>query len=145
MRYAFLRTSKSLVATIAVLVSLAAGGVAVTRSGKRITAGKWNGNHVNLTVTPEGLDFEFDCASGSAKGQPSLDCNHKFKLSGTYASQSGSSSAPGESRPAEYSGSVKDKSMTLEVRFTDTNLLVGTYQLGFGPHRRLNKCPVSRP
>src|SRR5438093_282175 len=69
----------------------------------------------------------------------------RFKLYGTYVSQPGSPSVPREAHPAEYSGSVKGKLMTLDVKLTDTKQSIGIYKLVFGQLRRLNKCPVSRP
>jgi hypothetical protein len=130
---------------LGIVIVFAVAGTAFANLSRRVTQGKWSGNHVNLIVSTTGFELEFDCATGSAKGPATLDRSGKFKLFGNYVIQSGSPSAPRESRPAAYSGSVKGESMTLEVSFTDTNQSVGTYQLGVGPHQRLNKCPVGRP
>ena len=136
---------KRLSMTALIVLLPIATGVGVPPKMRAITAGPWGGPHVNLTVTPEGFTLEFDCAAGSAKGRPAIDRNGRFKLYGTYVSQPGSPSVPREAHPAEYSGSVKGKLMTLEVKLTDTKQSIGIYKLVFGQLRRLNKCPVSRP
>jgi hypothetical protein len=120
-------------------------GVSPGVSPRTIAAGSWGGPHVNLTVTPAGISLEFDCAAGSAKGPAAVDRKGRFKLYGTYVSQSGSPSASRVTHPTEYSGSVKGKRMTLEVKFADTKQSVGTYHLILGQRQRLNKCPAGRP
>jgi hypothetical protein len=128
-----------------VLILLLGMGVGPGVSPRTIAAGSWGGPHVNLTVTPAGFALEFDCAAGSAKGPNAIDRKGRFKLYGTYVSQPGSPSAPRVTHPAEYSGSVKGKRMTLEVKFADTKQSVGTYHLILGQRQRLNKCPAGRP
>lgn len=130
-----------------VLIILLAMGVGfgVPPRMRAIAAGSWGGPHVNLTVTREGFSVEFDCAAGSAKGPPAMDREGRFKLYGTYVSQPGSSSVARQTHPAQYSGSVKGKLMTFEVRLTDTKQLMGTYKLVLGQRERLNKCPAGRP
>jgi len=131
--------------TIAIMFALTASSVAFARRVRPVAPGKWNGKHVNLTVTQTGFEFEFDCATGSAKGPTVIDRHGKFSLMGNFVGQPGSPSVPRESHPAEYSGLVKGTLMTLEVRLADSKQLVGTYQLVFGQHQRLDKCPVSPP
>src|ERR1051326_338051 len=120
-------------------------GAGVTPKMQRIAAGSWGGPHLNLTVTSSGFRLEFDCAAGSAEGPPALDHRGRFKLNGTYVRQTGSPSAPGETHPAEYSGSVKGTLMTLAVKLTDSKQSMGIYNLVFRQIQRLNKCPVGRP
>ena len=74
-----------------------------------------------------------------------MDRKGRFKLYGTYVSQPGSPTVPREAHPAEYSGTVKGKLMTLDVKPTDSKQSKGIYKLFFGQRQRLNKCPVSRP
>jgi len=139
-----MKRERLFVTALIVLLPIAAG-VGVPPTMRTIAAGPWGGPHVNLTVTPEGFTLEFDCAAGSAKGPPVIDRKGRFKLYGTYVSQPGSPSGPREAHPAEYSGSVKGKLMTLDVKLTDSKQSIGIYKLVFGQLQRLNKCPVSRP
>jgi hypothetical protein len=136
---------KRLFLTALIVLLPIAAGVGAPPKMRTIAAGSWGGPHMNLTVTPEGFRLEFDCAGGSAKGAPAIDRNGRFKLYGTYVSQPGSPSVPREAHPAEYSGSVKGKLMTLDVKLTDSKQSIGIYKLVFGQLQRLNKCPVSRP
>ena len=143
-RIATMKRKRFSMTALIVLLPIAAG-VGVPPTMRTIAAGPWGGPHANLTVTPEGFALEFDCAAGSAKGPRVIDRNGRFKLYGTYVSQSGSPSVPAETHPAEYSGSVKGKLMTLEVKLTDSKQSIGIYKLVLGQLQRLNKCPVSRP
>ena len=136
---------KRLFLTALIVLLPIATGVGVPPKMRTIAAGSWGGPHVNLTVTPEGFRLEFDCAAGSAKGPAVMDRKGRFKLYGTYVSQPGSPSVPREAHPAEYSGTVKGKLMTLDVKPTDSKQSIGIYKLVFGQRQRLNKCPVSRP
>ena len=136
---------KRLFMTALIVILPIAAGVGVPPKMRAITAGPWGGPHVNLTVTPEGFTLEFDCAAGSAKGPAVIDRKGRFKLYGTYVSQPGSPTVPREAHPAEYSGMVKGKLMTLDVKLTDTKQSVGTYKLVLGQRQRLNKCPAGRP
>lgn len=138
-----MRNVSSLTALIIILPI--AAGLGIPPRMKAIAAGTWGGPHVNLTVTPEGFSLEFDCAQGSAKGPAAVDRNGRFKLYGAYVRQPGSPSVPRETHSAEYSGSVKGKLMTLEVKLTDTKQSIGNYKLAFGQRQRLNKCPASQP
>ena len=143
-RIATMKRKRLFMTALIVLLPITAG-VGVPPTMRTIAAGPWGGPHVNLTVTPGGFTLEFDCAAGSATGAPVIDRKGRFKLYGTYVSQPGSPSVPRETHPAEYSGTVKGKLMTLDVKLTDSKRSIGIYKLVFGKFQRLNKCPVSRP
>ena len=133
------------VSTVLIMLLTIGVGLGVPPRMRAIADGSWGGPHLNLTVTHAGFSLEFDCAAGSAKGSTVIDRKGRFNLYGTYVSQPGSPSVPRETHPAEYSGSVKGRLMTLDVKLTDTRQSMGTYQLVLGQRQRLNKCPVGRP
>ena len=133
------------VSTVLIMLLTTGVGLGLPPRMRAIADGSWGGPHVNLTVRREGFSVDFDCAAGSAKGPTTVDRKGRFKLYGTYVSQPGSPSVLRQTHPAEYSGSVRGKLMTLDVKLTDTKQSVGTYKLVLGQRQRLNKCPAGRP
>ena len=101
------------VSTVLIMLLTIGVGLGLPPRMRAIADGSWGGPHVNLTVRREGFSLDFDCAAGSAKGPIAIDRKGRFKLYGIYVSQPGAPSALRVTHPAEYSGLVKGKRMTL--------------------------------
>jgi len=118
-----------------------AGGAAPTDAA--LPAGTWGGDHVRMETTGRGADLEFDCAHGSVDVPIRLDERGRFSAAGTYTRETPGPIRPGfepPARPATYSGAVRDRTMTLNVRTTDPDEAVGTYSLELGAPGRVRKC-----
>jgi len=109
----------------------------------RVATGKWGGQNVELDVTEDGARLRFSCASGNI-GQPlTLDAEGRFSAKGTFvAGVMGPSREddPPKSRPAVYSGVVRDNVMTLTVTVTDAKEEGGTFELTQGEPGHIRRC-----
>ncbi|HEY0377663.1 MAG TPA: hypothetical protein VGC87_12130 [Pyrinomonadaceae bacterium] len=109
----------------------------------RLTLGNWGGKHVILEVTAAGARLQFDCASGSIGRPVTLDGEGRFDLRGTFARSAFGprrEDDPQQAEPARYSGTVKDRSMTLKVTLTQTDEEIGTFTLTLGKPGRIWRC-----
>jgi hypothetical protein len=96
-----------------------------------------------LTVADTGTHVEFDCAHGDIPSPLTVNANNQFDVQGTYVREHGGPIRVGEvpdSHPAAYLGSVTGTAMTLTVRLTDTNEVIGTFTLSRGSAGRVVKC-----
>jgi hypothetical protein len=112
------------------------------QSGK-IPAGRWGGQHINIEVSANSAEIEYDCAHGTVQGPLEIDGNGRFRLRGTHTLERGGPVRRDESantHPALYTGSIEGETMNLTVTLTDTNDEVGTYTLVKGKTGRLFKC-----
>ena len=102
--------------------------------------GLWGGDHISMTVTATGARIELDCAHGDIFVRlPAAP----FSVAGTFVREHGGPIRDGEipnSRPAVYSASSSADKMTLTVRITDTNEMIGTFTLTRGVSGRVVKC-----
>ena len=86
-----------------------------------------------MTVA-DSTHVEFDCAHGDVPTPLVLDESNEFTARGTYVREHGGPvliGAPPDSHPATYAGSVRDHRMTLTVRLTDSNEVIGTFTAKF--------------
>ncbi len=117
-----------------------------TRSGinmQSVPIGMWGGDHIRLAVTAEGAEVEYDCAHGSIDQKIIPDASGHFTVRGTHVREHGGPTRRDEipdSHPAEFTGQIKDQTMTLTVRESDTKESVGTFTLGFNQKPQLMKC-----
>jgi len=83
---------------------------------------------------------EFDCAHGDFTGVIS---SSSFSVAGTFVRKHGGPirvDETADSHPALYDGAVHGSSMTLTLRLTDSNEIVGTFTLTRGAAGRIVKC-----
>ena len=102
----------------------------------------WGGEHVEMNITAEGATLDFDCAEGTIRQAIHLPPAGRITLTGTYTRE-----LPGPTRndgnrtaPASYVATIKDGSMHLEVRLTQSNEVIGTYDLVRGQAGHVMKC-----
>jgi hypothetical protein len=118
------------------LVCIGCGGSPSSPS----TKGQWGGDHASLTVGDATSHVEFDCAHGDFSGAITTA---SFSLAGSFVREHGGPIREDErldARPAVYNGSIRESSMTLTVRLTDTNEILGPFTLTRGSTGRIVKC-----
>lgn len=96
-----------------------------------------------MQVTDQGAEVEYDCAHGKILEPLSLDSAGRFKAKGIHVLDGPGPARQGvdpENQPANFSGDVKGKTMTLEVTLAGTSEPVGTFTLTQGSEGRLRKC-----
>ena len=108
-----------------------------------IPEGVWGGVHIQLQVTDQGADIEYDCAHGRIREPIKLNAEGRFRVSGTHSLDQPGPARQGvtsEARPATYSGSVNGKTMTLTVTLNATSEVIGTFTLTHGNEGIIRKC-----
>jgi hypothetical protein len=96
--------------------------------------GNWVGQNVVMTVTDAGAHIEMPCSHGDIEGALA---QNPFSVGGTFGRDAGPVL---DDHPALYSGNVAGGTMTLEIRLTDTNTLVGSFTLIRGTGLLVAKC-----
>ena len=113
------------------------------RRKQRIAGGQWGGQHIRMDVGANSATIEYDCANGSITGPLSLDSKGHFSWRGTHVAEHGGpvrSDETANQHPATYTGWIKDNTMTLTVKLTDSNQTIGTFSLTHGHPGRVFKC-----
>jgi hypothetical protein len=102
----------------------------------------WGGDHVRMEVTSSGAELEFDCATGTiTEAVPGAEGT--FSLKGTFTPERGGPTRDGETSrtvDANYSGTIKNDTMTLRVVLSGNDREATQYILVKGRDGRLMKC-----
>lgn len=107
-----------------------------------VAAGIWGGEHVQIEVTNKDVTVEFDCAHGTITAPLITDSEGRFQGTGTFQREHGGPVRNDETGGASaiYSGSVKDKHLTLTVKLAGSSEVIGTFKLVHGSDGQLTKC-----
>ena len=129
----------TLTALMAIVVVACGSGATASDSGAiaidpSSLAGTWVGQNVVMTVTEAGATLEMPCAHGDIAGALA---QNPFSVGGTFGRDAGPAVID---RPALYTGRVAGGTMTLDIRLTDTNALVGSFTLTRGTGFLIAKC-----
>jgi len=102
----------------------------------------WGGDHVRMEVTRSGAELEFDCATGTiTDAMPETEGT--FSLKGTFTPERGGPTRDGDTSrtvDANYSGTIKNDTMTLRVVVGGKDQEAAKYVLVRGREGRLMKC-----
>ena len=107
-----------------------------------VTFSSWAGSHISLTITVNGGDVEYDCATGEIL-EPIRPVNGRFSVRGIYREGIGGPvgiDPVAMPRPARYDGVITDDRMNLTVTLTDRNERLGVFELRGGAEPQLFKC-----
>jgi hypothetical protein len=127
----------------AALTLVAACSVVVTGPGVFIIVGTWGGEHLQLDLTEQGGTLEYDCAHGTIDAGWTITDDGEFEGSGEHIIEHGGPVQDGEilpTRPASYTGTVRDDRMSLTVTLSDSAQVVGTFDLVHGSDGQLLRC-----
>jgi len=114
-----------------------------TLQKQQVATGRWGGQNVQLEVTQVGAQIRFSCATGKIEQSLTLDAEGRFSVNGTFVAEAMGPTRednPPKSRPATYSGAVRDKSMTLSVTVTGSKQEGGTFELTQGEPGHIRRC-----
>src|SRR2546423_54443 len=108
----------------------------------RVAEGAWGGNHVHLSVSAGGGTIEFDCAHGEISEALKLDAEGRFNVAGTFTREGGPIrlDKPRAAQAVRYVGRVEGQTMTLAVKYADTDKETDAFTLTRGSMGRLWKC-----
>lgn len=107
-----------------------------------LATGVWGGQHISFDVSAKGVKVEYDCAHATISRAIFLDGNGRFNVPGKQFPERGGPVREDEPAgyPVIFSGEVKDKTMTLTVRNSETKEDVGTFTLVHGAQPKVFKC-----
>lgn len=115
----------------------------MSQEQRRVATGLWGGQNAQLDVTEGGARIRFSCAHGVIELPLALDAEGRFSVKGTFVAGAMGPSREGDppkSRPAVYSGVVRDKAMTLTVAVADDKAEGGTFELTRGEPGHIRRC-----
>src|SRR5712691_11266631 len=120
-----------------------AGNQGNKQVGTAVPQGIWGGVHIAMEVGDKSAAIEYDCAHGMISERLLVDSEGRFQARGTHVPEHGGPIRKGEtaaSHPANYSGNVRGKAMTLMVTLADSSESIGTFTLTQGSTGRVFKC-----
>ena len=129
--------------TVALAVSLAAGGCSITSPTPVVALGPWGGSHLSMDVTSTGARLEYDCADGVIEEPLRPDADGRFTATGVHTPGHGGPVRAGDVLPAlraRYEGRIYGERMTLLVTLTETGVVLGSFELQRGSSGRLVRC-----
>lgn len=112
------------------------------KSQHRLASGVWGGQEIRLNVTEAGADLEFSCAAGHLDEPLVVNANGSFSVKGTFtAGNMGPTREdnPPKPQPAIFSGTVHEKTMSLNMTLTNTKDS-RDFTLEYGSSGRMHRC-----
>ncbi|HEX8493386.1 MAG TPA: hypothetical protein VF658_11130 [Pyrinomonadaceae bacterium] len=108
-----------------------------------VSIGDWGGQHVQMEVSRDGAQLDFDCAHATISQPLKLDRSRRFDVKGFYAQEHGGPIRADEDQngsPARFKGSLNGKTLTLMVTLEGSAESIGPFTLRFGQAPRIVKC-----
>jgi hypothetical protein len=137
----------SLVLIVALATVATCGGDLVEPAGDHIALGTWGGVNTGAIVSDSGSHFHIGCTYGDVLGIVPLDTSGKFDIAGSYLLRA-YPVAVGPSMPAQFTGTIRNGTMTLVVAVNDTVAhtlsVLGPVTLQYGKTPQMGPCPICR-
>jgi hypothetical protein len=114
-----------------------------SQTPSEVSRGTWGGLGISIEVGDPTASIEFDCAHATITEKMVLNREGKFQAKGFYVREKGGpvrADEVEERLPAIFTGEMKDKTLTLTVKLTDSKDAIGTFTLTHGKSGRLRKC-----
>lgn len=130
---------------IAGIAALVAALACASTSTTPITevSGTWGGDDAGLIATDTSAHVHIGCTLGDTKGKIVADLDGHFSISGTYNVDAYPIDR-GILHPANFSGTISGKTMTLTVVLTDNNRQLGPVTLTLGKEPKMGPCPICK-
>lgn len=139
-------------ATVAGLALLAAALLTATCSDDglfpvdgRLPLGTWGGDNAGVIATDSVTHVHVGCTFGDMPAPIQLDADGRFTVDGSYVLRA-YPVAVGPSLPAQFSGRLRGRTLTLAVAVNDTVedrlVSLGPVEVTFGRAPDLGPCPI---
>lgn len=127
--------------TVAMVLFLTLIEASMAQHPDKVSVGIWGGRSLQMEVTQQGAELEFDCARGTISEPLSLDANGKFQAKGTFRTEGG----PARKDPLPgidvvYAGTVEGDTMQLEFTLAYDKGSPEKFTLVRGQPANLRKC-----
>ena len=136
---------------VAILLAFAAGScddsAVLPPAGSRLAIGTWGGDNSGVIVTDSAAHVHVGCTFGDMPGFIELDANGRFTVDGNYVLRAYPVQL-GPSLPAQFSGRVIGRTLTLAIAVNDTVekkvVALGPITVEFGRTPEMGPCPICR-
>lgn len=113
-----------------------------------LALGTWGGDDVAVMVTEERTHVHVGCTFGDMPAEVPLDDKGRFAIDGNYVLRAYPVQL-GPSLPAQFSGVVSSKTLTLAIAVNDTVekkvVALGPVSVVFGREPQMGPCPICSP
>lgn len=127
------------------LVSACTGSGPFPPSDGTLAAGTWGGENAGVIVTASASHVHIGCSFGDMPAAVPLDASGRFTVDGSYVLRAYPIQL-GPSLPAQFSGRVIGRTLTLAVAVNDTVekkvVALGPITVVFGRTPNLGPCPI---
>lgn len=110
-------------------------------------SGTWGGENAGVIATDSATHVHVGCTFGDMPGGITLDVEGRFVVNGSYVLRA-YPVAVGPSLPAQFSGRIRGRTLTLAIAVNDTVLhevvAVGPITVVYGREPEMGPCPICR-
>ena len=137
----------SLFALAGLLVVSCSGSSLLPPSDGILAVGTWGGDNSGVIVTDSAVHVHVGCTFGDLSGPVELDADGRFTVDGSYVLRAYPVQT-GPSLPAQFSGRVSGRTLTLAIAVHDTVerklVALGPITVVHGREPEMGPCPICR-
>ncbi len=112
-----------------------------------LALGTWGADNAAVIVTATAVHVHVGCTSGDMPGRIPIDGEGRFTMDGSYVLRAYPVQV-GPSLPAQFSGRVSGRTLTLAIAVNDTVekkvVALGPVAVTFGREPEMGPCPICR-
>ena len=143
----FRRSTHLSVALLGLLCSSCSESSLLPPSDGVLAVGTWGGDNSGVIVTDSAAHVHVGCTFGDMPGNIQLDANGRFTIDGSYVLRAYPIQI-GPSLPAQFSGRVSGRTLTLAIAVHDTVegkvVALGPITVVYGRAPEMGPCPICR-
>src|SRR4026209_2237501 len=132
---------------LGLLVGSCSGSSLLPPSDGILAVGTWGGDNSGVIVTDSAVHVHVGCTFGDMPGNVPLDATGRFTIDGSYVLRAYPIQI-GPSLPAQFSGRVSGRTLTLAIAVNDTVekrlVALGPISVVYGHTPNLGPCPICR-
>jgi hypothetical protein len=132
---------------VGLLVGSCSGSSLLPPSDRILAVGTWGGDNSGVIVTDSAVHVHVGCTFGDMPGTVQLDASGRFTIDGSYVLRAYPIQI-GPSLPAQFSGRVAGRTLTLAIAVDDTVegkvVALGPITVVYGREPEMGPCPICR-
>lgn len=132
---------------LGLLLGACSGSSLLPPSDGILALGTWGGDNSGVVVTDSAVHVHVGCTFGDMPGNVQLDASGRFTVDGSYVLRAYPVQI-GPSLPAQFSGRVAGRTLTLAIAVNDTVegkvVALGPITVIHGREPEMGPCPICR-
>jgi hypothetical protein len=132
---------------VGLLAGSCSGSSLLPPSDGILAVGTWGGDNSGVIVTDSVVHVHVGCTFGDLPGNVQLDATGRFTIDGSYVLRAYPIQT-GPSLPAQFSGRVAGRTLTLAIAVHDTVerkvVALGPITVVYGREPEMGPCPICR-